>query len=67
MQLQWTDADHRSIRVTLEDGEQLGNFVGPTTLTVPALAGNKEYDDIIASGDPIKPPRSSAIDNAPRL
>jgi hypothetical protein len=64
MRLQWLDNNKAIIRVQLDAGEQLGNFFGPTGMSVPAITGNVEYDAIIASGDEILPPPPGlSVDN----
>ena len=34
------------LQVTLAEGETLGNFIGPITISVPDAPGNKESDEI---------------------
>ena len=55
MELQWTDADCTTIKATLDANEVLGNVQGPAVIYVPADEANKEYQAIVASGEPIAP------------
>jgi len=50
MDLVYANAEHTNIKVTLLDGETLGNFQGATECFVPVAPGNKEYDSIIEQG-----------------
>jgi len=50
MQLVYTDAENKTIKATLAEGETLGNHPGPGECFVPVAPGNKEYEDIIAQG-----------------
>lgn len=51
-------AELSSIRVTLEEGETLGNFHGPAIFDVSVVEGNTEYDDIVRRGLLIEPPET---------
>ena len=50
MQLEYANAEHTNIKVTLAADETLGNFQGATECFVPVAPGNKEYDSIIEQG-----------------
>lgn len=45
----WNDANHRGVLVALDAGEELAGLAGPATLCVPAIAGNAQYDALIAA------------------
>jgi hypothetical protein len=47
MQLTYTSPDETTITVTLDEGEWLGDLVGPTVAHVPTDEGNRHYAEIV--------------------
>lgn len=54
MKLEYTSADKTAIKATLTSNNYLGGIQGPVEIVVPAISGNKEYDDIIARNLTVK-------------
>jgi hypothetical protein len=55
MRLAYADADETVIVATLDEGETLGNLVGPVVAHVPTDPANVDYADILAQRLPIDP------------
>ena len=55
MQLAFINEAKTTIRATLEDGETLGNLVGPKVAFVPTDPDNSDYAAIVSAGLPIAP------------
>ncbi len=55
MQLAYTDADQTMIMATLDEGETLGNLVGPVVAHVPTDPMNADYAAILAQRLSIDP------------
>jgi hypothetical protein len=55
MKITYMSENNDSIAVTLEDGEVLGHFSGPITMSVPVCEGNNEYDNIISKNIVVSP------------
>jgi hypothetical protein len=50
MHAQYSDPGNQLITVTLDAGETLGGVTGPTTVAVPPIKGNFEWDDMVRRG-----------------
>lgn len=48
MQLVYTDPDKTTIKVTLDEGESLGNLNGPVEAFVPTDRANTDYAAILS-------------------
>ena len=51
----YTDELQHTIRVILDEGEAIGNLVGPTLSFVPTDPDNSDFAAIVAAGEPIAP------------
>jgi hypothetical protein len=47
MELKYTSAEKTTIEVVLDEGETLGNMVGPCTIFVPTDPANVEFGAIL--------------------
>jgi hypothetical protein len=47
MQLIYSNPEQTTITVTLDEGESLGDLVGPTVAHVPKDPANRHYSEII--------------------
>jgi hypothetical protein len=47
MELIYTNEEHTTIQATLDEGEQLGNYIGPIVIFVPTDPANKEFGSIL--------------------
>jgi hypothetical protein len=50
MQLIYSNPDETTITVTLDEGENLGDLVGPTVAHVPKDSANRHYAEILSQG-----------------
>jgi hypothetical protein len=50
MQLVYSTPEQTTITVTLDEGESLGDLVGPTVAHVPVDEGNRHYAAIVDQG-----------------
>jgi hypothetical protein len=50
MQLIYSNPEETTITVTLDEGEWLGDLIGPTVAHVPTDPMNRHYDEILDQG-----------------
>jgi hypothetical protein len=50
MQLVYSSPEETTIQVTLDEGETLGDLVGPTVAHVPTDPANRHYAEIVEQG-----------------
>jgi hypothetical protein len=50
MQLVYANPEETTITATLDEGESLGDLVGPTVAHVPTDEGNRHYAEILEQG-----------------
>jgi hypothetical protein len=54
MQLIYSNPDETTINVTLDEGENLGDLIGPTVAHVPTDPDNRHYAEIVEGDYTIK-------------
>jgi hypothetical protein len=50
MQLVYSNPEETTIKVTLDEGETLGDLIGPTVAHVPTDPMNRHYAEILDQG-----------------
>jgi hypothetical protein len=66
MQLTYTNPQETTIKVTLDEGENLGDLYGPIEASVPTDPGNRHYVEILEQGYSVpayEPPEQPTIDS----
>jgi hypothetical protein len=70
MQLIYSNPEETTITVTLDEGEWLGDLIGPTVAHVPTDPMNRHYDEILywnyvvdAYAAPAAPQPTDTVDN----